>query len=265
MILGFLAFAIMGIILGLIGGGGAILTVPILTYLFEFSIHDATLYSLLIVGVTACTSILSTFKTLNKKLVMGYSLFGLIGVAVARRGLLPMIPEVFFIGSYEIKSDSLLIILFGVLLFFVAWRMRKPVRASEAKQINSVQVVVAAFCIGIVSGFFGAGGGFLIVPALVMLVGIPVKEAVKNSLAIIAIQSLGGFAASNDFSSGYYSLRSLLPLLLVILVLSVVGVFVGRKISQQVSPEYVKSIFSIFLVLLGLAMIAFEFKKALLF
>lgn len=183
------AFGVLiGILLGLVGGGGSILTVPILVYIVGLSPHDATATSLVIVGATALSSVLPHMQE-GRVQWRTALLFGAAGIAGA------------FLGAWANRqvSGPVMLLLFGVLMLVVAARMALGSGAAPTTaQRSSPHVLViplAGLAVGVLTGFFGVGGGFVIVPALVLWLGLPMRIAIGTSLVIIALNSVSGALA----------------------------------------------------------------------
>lgn len=255
---GMFAFLGMGLTLGLIGGGGSILTVPILVYLLGMSALPATAYSLLIVGVTALVGAGIALKNREVDLRTGalFALPSFVGVYATRAWVVPAIPDpVLTLGGYALQKGTLILAVFSVLMILASVTMIRPtsVASSPSKPMRYRWVWVAAEGLGVgaITGFVGAGGGFLIIPALVLLTGLPMKIAVGTSLAIIAAKSLLGLMG--DLQSG---LTLDWGLLLPALGLSLVGLAVGVRLRARFSDKSLKRGFGVFVLILGSAMLA---------
>src|SRR5690606_31899772 len=198
---GYLASVFIGIALGLIGGGGSILTVPVLVYLFKIDAVLATAYSLFIVGTTSAIGSFSYFLKglVNIRTAVVFGVPSIIAVYVTRAYVIPAIPdEILRVGGFTISKSILLMLLFAVLMIFASFSMIKKEKQPDQEipqkqQFNYPLILVEGSLVGILTGLVGAGGGFLIIPALVILSKLPMKEAVGTSLVIIAAKSLIGF------------------------------------------------------------------------
>jgi uncharacterized protein len=257
-LLGWFAFLIMGVVLGLIGGGGSILTVPILVYLFRMDAHSATGASLFIVGTVALIGALAAALKKEIKFTesLPFAIPSIVGVLAARTFLLPALPDpVIRLGTFAISRDALLMTLFALLMLAAAYKM---IRASTIpptrKAASGFNVGLQGFFIGALTGFIGAGGGFLIVPALVFLLGYGLKQAIGTSLLVIALNSFVGFFA--DVLQGEARSWSLL---LVAAIIAVVGLYVGRRLSPQFSEKSLKRIFGWFILVLGSVILLEQF------
>ncbi len=268
-ILGYMAAVFMGLSLGLIGGGGSILTVPILVYLFAINPLIATSLSLFVVGSTALVGSLLAFwrKEVELKIGIIFAIPSFLGVFLTKTVLLPRIPDQIFSTHGFVLTKPLLVMGFFAILMLLASlamirtkkvKMTSPeqVAAQGAKEINFLAVSGQGFLVGGVTGFVGAGGGFLIVPALVNIVGLNMRKAIGTSLLIIAANSLFGFSVS--LAEG---LVVDWQLLLSILAVSLLGLFVGSFLSKKVSEGKLKSIFGYFVLIMGSFILLDQIKK----
>lgn len=257
---GYMASIFIGISLGLIGGGGSILTVPVLVYLFNVDTVLATVYSLFIVGTTSIVGSFSYFKKglVNLKIAFFFGIPSVLSIFFTKRFLLPAIPvEIFSIGKYMVTRDILLMLLFALLMIAASYSMiRKDQQEHQAispKQLsNYPQLLLQGVFIGALTGLIGAGGGFLIIPALVNLLKLPVKTAVGTSLAIISINSITGFW----FSLSHYTVHW--DFLLGIAAVAVIGILIGSYLSAKVKATLLKPAFGWFVLAMGLYIVIKE-------
>src|SRR6187402_3491745 len=236
-IVGYIAALFIGLVLGLMGGGGSILTVPVLVYLLLLDAITATTYSLFIVGVTSLTGGTRAYvkKQVDFKAVSEFGIPSIFSIFITRHFILPAIPEkLFSIGNIDLTRDTMLMIVFAFLMFAAAAFMifngddeniERPVSAERNSKI--LPLALWGLAIGLITGLLGAGGGFLIIPALVLFIKVPMRTAIGTSLLIIAINSGFGFL----FSIGRFQFEW--PLLLSIAALAVSGVFVGIRLSRN--------------------------------
>lgn len=198
-IIGYVVSILIGLTLGLMGGGGSILTVPLLVYLFEITPVTATAYSLFIVGLT---SLVGSAAYMNKKLVSFFTAFvfavpAFTTVYLTRKFVVPSLPEeLFSLGSFNVSKDMFIMVLFALLMLAASISMiktRNETKIREQNKFNYTLLMLEGTAVGFLTGLVGAGGGFLIVPALVILANLPMKMAVGTSLLIIAVNSLIGF------------------------------------------------------------------------
>lgn len=247
---------LMGVTLGLLGAGGSILTVPILVYILGLEPVTATGYSLLIVGSAAAAG---TIKYIQQKQVslssaVIFALPAMLMVFISRRYFIPALPETLF----GISRGSILMILFSLLMIFVGWNMKRtraktPQMPSEFTLFRLLRLVLGSSAVGVLTGSVGAGGGFLIIPALTSLFGLDMKKAVGTSLVIIAINSLIGF--QGDRLSGITLDWQLLgPFLLFTLL----GILAGTVLQNRVESQTLKQAFGTFTLVMGFLMLAKE-------
>lgn len=258
-ILGYALSIVMGFTLGLLGGGGSILTVPILVYVLSIDPVLATAYSLFVVG---STSVIGGWRKHMQGLVdwktgLVFALPSLIAVFLTRYYLVPAIPEtITHIGNFALTRDIAIMIFFGIVMLLASYSMIKSRRQKEAKEnreFNFGLILIEGLVVGTVTGLVGAGGGFLIVPALVILVGLPMKKAIGTSLVIIAIKSLIGFVG--DIGSG----QDIEWMFLIIFTLfSMVGMFLGIYATRFITADKLKKGFGWFILLMGIFIILKE-------
>jgi hypothetical protein len=254
--IGYLASILMGLSLGMIGGGGSILTVPILVYLFRINPMVATAYSLFIVGVTALVGgIQAYFKgQVDLKRGITFAIPSFIGVYLARAYGVPLLPnEIASIGSFVLTKPLLIMAVFALLMVLASYSMIRPTKqdsesnSGEVKKIPYLLIAVEGLIVGGVTGFVGAGGGFLIIPALVILTGMPMKIAVGTSLMIIASKSLIGFIGDLQTQSAIDW-----SLLLQLSLIAVLGLFIGAKLKSKVPDAALKRGFGWFVLVMGI-------------
>lgn len=259
-IVGFAASIVMGVLLGLIGGGGSILTVPILVYLFGINPVISTAYSLFVVGLTSAVGSVSHFKNGNVHLRIAF-IFGIpsiITVYSVRKFIVPVIPDpVFSTASFSISKDLFVMMLFSVLMVAAAVSMirRSKEKCLEGKEViyNYPLIFLEGMIVGGITGLVGAGGGFLIIPALVLFAGLPMKRAVGTSLLIIAMKSLIGF--TGDLGSG---LTLDLNFMLLFSAFATLGILGGSYLSRFISNEKLKPVFGWFVMIMGIYIILRE-------
>ncbi len=225
-IAGYIASLLIGVSLGLIGGGGSILTVPVLVYLFALSPTVAISYSLFIVGITSMVGAYNNYRNncVNLKTVFLFGTASITTVFISRKFIIPFLPEVFFhIGSFSVTHSIFVMVVFALLMLAASISMirNRKVVSTEATKSNPGLLMLYGVLIGLVTGFLGAGGGFLLIPALVVLMRLPMKEAIGTSLLIIALNSLIGFLGD----LGHYETNW--TLLLIVSAIAITGVFIG--------------------------------------
>ncbi|SEH63228.1 hypothetical protein SAMN02927937_00579 [Paenimyroides aquimaris] len=259
-IAGYSASIFIGISLGLIGGGGSILTVPVLVYLFSLDAVLATAYSLFIVGSTSVVGSFSYFKKglVNIKTAIVFGIPSIAAIFLTREYLLPAIPQdVFTIGSYTVTKNMLLMLLFAVLMIVTSYSMIKKERqkneeALQKQPLNYLQILLQGIFIGVITGLIGAGGGFLIIPALVNLLKLPMKTAVGTSLVIISINSLMGFLFSLSHTSVQWGF------LLSIAAIAIIGILIGSYLSTKIKANKLKPAFGWFVLVMGIYIVIKE-------
>lgn len=255
--IGYIAALGIGISLGLIGGGGSILTIPVLVYFFSFSPTLAISYSLFIVG---CTSLVGAFNYLRKGLINFRTalLFGAASVTtvfVTRKFIIPIIPEVFFrIGSFEVTHSLFVMVVFAILMVLASISMIKgySLKRSVVADKKVAPLIKYGVGVGLVTGFLGAGGGFLIIPALVLLMNLPMKQAIGTSLFIISLNSTIGFLG--DLGLHHFNWFILISLTLI----ATAGIFVGGWLNSKTDADKLKKGFGWFVLVMGIYIIVKE-------
>lgn len=255
-ILGYIGALLIGLVLGLIGGGGSILTVPILVYALALNPVVATAYSLFVVGAT---SLVGAVKNMMKGMVdfktaIIFAIPAFIAVYLTRAFLIPAIPEELFTVSEFMVTKNLAIMLFFaiiMLLASVSMIRNKRKETDEEAEItyNYPLIIVEGLVVGTITGIVGAGGGFLIIPALVLLAKLPMKKAVATSLFIIAIKSLIGFLGDVQ------NLEIDWPFLLIFTGISIVGIFIGIWLNKFIDGKKLKKAFGWFVLVMGIYII----------
>jgi len=257
-ILGYVGALIVGLVLGLIGGGGSILTVPILVYFIGFTPIVATAYSLFVVGSTALVGTLRNIKQnqIDFKTAIIFAIPSIITVFMVRSLVIPNLPDVIFsLGNFSLTNSLFIMLLFALIMLLAGWSMIKSKTIpsdSEIKKFDNSHyfaISTQAIGIGVLAGLVGAGGGFLIVPALVLLVKLPIKKAISTSLFIIAIQSLIGFLGDVK------TLTIDWKFLLTFTTISIIGIFIGLALSKKISPKRLKRGFGYFTIIMAIYII----------
>jgi uncharacterized membrane protein YfcA len=256
-IIGYIASLVIGISLGLIGGGGSILTVPVLVYLFHVDPVTATAYSLFIVGATSLVGALPKYSQglVNLKTALIFGAPSILAVFATRKYIVPMIPqELFTIGSFTVTKPIMMMLLFAVLMVAASVSMIREKKASNGDgsaelRFNYPLILLEGAIVGVLTGLVGAGGGFLIIPALVLLSKLPMKQAVGTSLLIIAAKSLIGF--TGDLSHTKMDWR----LLLIVTALAIVGIFMGNSLNKRIDGDKLKQGFGWFVLVMGVYII----------
>jgi len=255
-ILGYVGAVFIGLILGLIGGGGSILTVPILVYALTLNPVIATAYSLFVVGTT---SLVGAVKNMMKGMVdfktaIIFAIPAFIAVYLTRAYLIPAIPEQLFeVNGFMVTKNLAIMLFFAVIMLLASFTMIRNKRKETAEDsvitYNYPLIIIEGFVVGVVTGIVGAGGGFLIIPALVLLAKLPMKKAVATSLFIIAIKSLIGFLGDVQ------NLEIDWPFLLSFTAFSILGIFIGVWLNKFIDGKKLKTIFGWFVLLMGIYII----------
>ncbi len=258
--IGYIASILIGIALGLIGGGGSILTVPVLVYLFSVEPVLATAYSLFIVGLTSAVGSVAYFKKglVNIKTAIVFGIPSIVAVFMTRAFIVPAIPkEVFSLGEFVVTKSILMMVLFAMLMIAASYSMiKKDAKKTDGdtgeQSFNYPLILIEGAVVGLLTGLVGAGGGFLIIPALVILSKLPMKEAVGTSLVIIAAKSLIGF-----FGEGGETVIDW-QFLFTISAFAIAGIFIGTALSKKIDGAKLKPAFGWFVLLMGIYIIAKE-------
>lgn len=255
-IIGYIGALFIGIVLGLIGGGGSILTVPILVYLLFVNPVTATAYSLFVVGVS---SLVGAIRNIQKGLVdfrtaIVFAIPAFIAVYTTRKYLVPAIPdELFSVGDFMVTKNIGIMLFFAIVMLVASVSMIRNKREDKGEtskvSYNYPLIIVEGVLVGVITGIVGAGGGFLIIPALVLLAKLPMKKAVATSLLIIAIKSLIGFIGDVENLDIDWSF------LLIFTSISVVGIFLGIYLSNFIEGKKLKKGFGWFVLVMGIYII----------
>ena len=257
-ILGVIGALVIGVVLGITGGGGSILTVPILVYLLGVMPITATAYSLFIVGITA---LFGTFRNMMKRMIdfrvaFVFSIPAFIAVYLTRKLIIPSIPTIIFtVQDFVLTKDLAIMIFFAFIMFFSAIsmiRIRKNIAVKQVREFNYFIIIIEGFVVGILTGLVGAGGGFLIIPALVLFANLPMKRAVATSLMIISIKSLIGFLGDIG------NIEIDWEFLLMFSILSIIGIIIGIYLSNFIDGKKIKKAFGWFVLVMAIYIIIKE-------
>ena len=250
-ITGYAASVLIGLSLGLIGGGGSILTVPILVYFFMIDPIIATTYSLFVVGLTSSAGATSHYRkgNVNLKIALIFGIPSLIAVFIMRKWVMPAMPHhLLNIGSFELTKSVLLMLVFAVLMLAASFSMirkKKEVLISDSP-LSYTKLVLQSIVVGIITGFVGVGGGFLIIPSLVLFAGLPMKKAVGTSLMVMTISSLLGVLGdvSRHAPINYI-------FLMLFSAFAIVGIIAGSYLTKYITDTKLKPAFGWFVLLMG--------------
>ncbi|MFT3904348.1 MAG: sulfite exporter TauE/SafE family protein [Niabella sp.] len=255
-VLGFIFSLFIGISLGLAGSGGSILAVPILVYFFGVSSEVATTHSLFIVGIT---SVVASYKhhragNLKLKTALIFTVPSLTVLLLTRRFFLPTIPEVIFSNNhFTLPRHVLILIIFSVLMIASALSMIRKESTLETGQASILKIMLIGTLIGFLSGLLGAGGGFLIVPALLFYAGLELKYAIATSVFIITVNSLIGFLG--DVMARVHFDKILLT---KVSGMALIGMFIGIAISKKIDGKKLKPVFGWFVLVIAIFIIVKE-------
>lgn len=260
-IFGYLAAIFVGLVLGMIGAGGSILTVPILVYLMGVNPVLATVYSLFIVGTTTLIGSLSFIKKglVDIKASLAFAIPSLISIFITRKFILPALPDIIIdSGDIVISKDIFVLMLFAVIMLFssVSMIFSNVKEKEDGKSMTgkeTILMIIYGTAVGLITGMVGAGGGFLIVPALVFIAKMSVKSAIGTSLLIIAANSLSGFIG--DLTGDYIIDWKLL---LIFLGFAIAGILTGSRLTKFVSGDSLKKAFGVIVLVMGIYIILKE-------
>lgn len=237
-----------GISLGLLGGGGSILAVPVLVYVAGIGVKESVPMSLAIVGATSLFgSLLHGRKgKIDLKVAATFGGAGIIGAYFGAR-------------LTHLVSSGMLLLLFAALMLAVAalmlWRKGQPDAGADEKHERSLPLTLGAgLAVGVLTGFLGVGGGFLVVPALVLFAGLPMRVAVGTSLLVIAINSAAGFVGHMSEGQLHFSLTAAFT------VAAVAGTFVGERFARRVRAEQLRRLFAFFVALVAIFLVAENYR-----
>ena len=259
-ILGYFGALIIGVVLGLIGGGGSILTVPVLVYLMGINPVTATAYSLFVVGTS---SLVGAARNIPKKLIdfrtaAVFAVPAFIAVYLTRKFLVPAIPdEIFTVFDFTVTKNIGIMLFFAIIMVIASISMikeRKNGRNLEEEEVtyNYPLIIIEGMVVGLLTGIVGAGGGFLIIPALVLLAKLPMKKAVATSLLIIAVKSLIGFIGDiENMEIDWF-------FLMIFTGLSIAGIWLGVYLNNFINGKKLKKGFGWFVLLMGIYIILSE-------
>lgn len=261
-LVGYIAAILIGVSLGMIGSGGSILTVPVLVYLMNINPLLATTCSLFIVGTTSFVGGIRAYsrKLVDFKAVTEFGIPSIFSIFITRHFILPAIPHhLFNVGSFEVTREKLLMVVFALLMLAASVSMIrkheekvKPGMVPTLQHAKALPLVVLGLCIGMITGLLGAGGGFLIIPTLVLFLKLPMRTAVGTSLLIIAINSLFGFLFSlKQFEYDWI-------LILSFTGLAIVGLFIGSRLADKIPSATLKKAFGWFVLVMGVYIICKE-------
>ncbi len=252
----FVIAALIGLSLGLIGAGGAIVAVPAFVYLGGIQPTLASGYALFIITVA---STVGSVQYIRNSLVSWRSVavFGsttMASIAIVRRFVLPSLPEYFVLaGGMQVQRDAIIMLCFALVLCAVGVQMIRSTPPTNTSHPGVAKLALVGIGVGTISGFLGVGGGFLITPALVLWARLDVRKAVGTSLALMALNS--GVGVASDLSQGIaYNWELILPFTL----LTTAGIIIGARLAHRINTLHIKRGFGWFVITLGAAVAAHE-------
>lgn len=247
---------IIGVVITLLGGGGSTLFIPVFVYLFHVDPYLASSYSLLIVASSSLLSSVDNWR--SKRILFKPAFFFVFPIVITslviRQLILPRIPEIISItDSFQFERNSGLMIIYALIIIaisLVALQSRKEVASQKN---NYSLVVLQAIIVGIITGFIGNGGGFLIVPAMLYVLKIPIKNAIATTLFVVSITS-----SVNFIGDQFTILKFEWSFVLTFLISTLLGVLVGNQFKNKISEVSLRKIFNYFILLLGVGILFFE-------
>lgn len=260
LIFGYTGALIIGLVLGLLGGGGSILTVPLLVYGLGYNPVIATAYSLFVVGSSSFVGTIQKLKSglADIRIGLSFSFPSFLAVYLSRRYLVPGLPEVFFsFGNFILTKDVVIMTFFAIVMLFASFSMIR--NKKEEQVILTKQPYYKTFmqglAIGTITGIIGAGGGFLYVPALVLWARLPMKKAVGTSLIIVTLNSLIGFTGDIQ------TIKVDWLFLLTFSFFTIIGITLGIFLSKYISGKKLKNGFGWFTLFMAFYIIYKEFNN----
>lgn len=260
MVSGFLLAVVVGLTLGLIGSGGTILTVPIFVYVMGVDAVMATTYALFAVGVTSVVGTVRGFfnNEIDLPEACRFGIPSLLTVFLTRTFLLPLVPETIRFGSFEIHQSIALMIIFALIMF--ASGISMVISSSSltgytlaAEKSSAAKTTILAVLVGLITGVAGAGGGFLIVPALLSVLRLSIRKAVSTSLLIISVNSLFGMLGDMEKIKDFDWF-----ILCGYTLFAIIGIFAGFSLSEKVSSSVLKKVFGYFIICLSIFILCKE-------
>ncbi|MFD2932342.1 sulfite exporter TauE/SafE family protein [Spirosoma flavum] len=262
---GYASAVVVGLVIGLAGGGGSILTVPIFIYVFHIPTVLATTYSLFVVGSTSLVGSVNHIwrKRVNLRVTAVFALPSFISVYLSRRFLLPALPDPLFqFGQFVLPKSNAILYFFAIVMIIAARAMIRSDRPEQGEASDGHprygSLALDGLAVGMLTGTIGAGGGFLIVPMLVLLAGLPMYRAVATSVLIISVNSFVGFLG--DINHTNLNWNFLLPFT----GLSIIGICIGMYLAQFVAPDKLKKGFGWFVLAVAFYMISRELYTGIL-
>jgi len=255
---GYLLAVLIGIFLGIFGGGGSLLAVPVFAYIFSLDEKVATAYSLFTVGISSIVGTIKQLGNIEWKVTLIFGIPSIIAVWLTRFFIIPNLPEIIFDNeSFIITRRMLIFGIFTFLLLISSFSMifetSKNVKPINIKNFY-VLIIIEGFIVGGLTGFVGAGGGFLIIPALIILIGLDIKKAIATSLIIIALKSTFGF-----FLGDAMVMNIDWDFLIYFTLLTSLGVIIGTYFGKSIDKLKLKKWFGIFIMVIAISILFKEF------
>lgn len=248
---------IVGVVMGLTGAGGSILTVPVFAYLLKLDVLTATTYSLFVVGATSLAGAIRNIisRNIDIKPALYFAVPSLVMVVVTRAVIVPLIPEVLLsVSGFQITRQNFLLGLFAIMIIYAGISMLKKKDSEKVIAQNNLRLFIQGAILGVIMGLLGAGGGFMIVPVLVLFAGMEMKKAIGTSLLIISINAMSGFFA------GFLAIQQIDWVLLIkFSLLMIAGILTGGYFTPKIDTATLKKGFGYFILMVALYMILKEF------
>lgn len=255
MALGFFGALLMGFVLGVLGGGGAILTIPILVYLFGFDLRSAVVSSYAILFFSSIVGGIQSRKEIEWRLAILFSAVSMIFIALTKFLVLPILPKEFLMFGLKVSTQSILLLLFVTIMFIVAYKLLNP---KKDKGKGLLSLTLNAALVGILGSLIGVGGGFLIVPAIYAYRNTTMSAAIASTFVVIALNSASGMAVSFSELS-----RLNFSILLPFLGLAVLGVIAGSLLAKKWPDAILRKSFVVLLLIVGTYMLTKEIIEML--
>lgn len=260
-IIGYIGALLTGLILGILGGGGAIFSVPVLVYIFHVKATEATAYSMFIVAVAA---LIGAVQNIRKKMVdwsavAWYGLPSLITVFITRKFIIHAIPEnLFTVGSYTFTKHVGILLLLSFFMVMIGYKMTRtePIKGEGERGVNHTKLIMYAMGIGLFLGIVGAGGGFLMIPALIHFANLDIKKAVGTSLVLVSANAAIGFLGDATTNTNLNW-----PLLISFSGIAIAGVIIGTYYAHKINPAKLRMGFGYFMIITAV----FIFVKEIFF
>ncbi len=258
LIIAYLCATIMGIMLGMLGAGGAILTIPVLVYIAHIDPIEAIVYSYLIVGIVSVSQTIQNFRksTIDIESFLWFGIPSLIMIALYRKGIDPWIPQVIFQkGEFLLSKTTVLMLAFSLILFWAGlWILfNTPSPSLTDRKKNISKLLIVGLATGLLTGILGVGGGFIIVPSLILFLQIDIKKATSTSLAIIALNCSIGFLLSYQ-TLVYFNYKLILPFI----ALAMLGMFIGYRTKERFDSKELKKVLAFVLIITSIVILIAE-------